>query len=524
MAIYNKYRSKTFEELVGQEHVTTTLLHAVKINKLSHAYLFSGPRGTGKTSAAYLLAKAINCLEPKENGEPCNTCANCQSIQCKRSTDINEVDAASNNGVDHIRAILETLHYVPTEGKYKIIILDEVHMLSTGAFNALLKSLEEPPKHVIFILCTTEPHKVLDTIHSRCQRYEFKRISPTAMVKRMTYICNQEGVSFEEGALKAIAQIAQGGMRDALSLLEQVISYKDGTITADDVTDVVGKVSLSFIAKMIHLIQKRDIVNVLKMVDAAYEEGKEPEYFAEDLITYYRDLMVYQTTNDFSLLNIAIVNDEFSSLVRSVPASCIQTFIMYLNECKSMMKWSNQAKISLETTLIKMMGNGEDNSNPVDPSRVIIDMQQQIQELQEIVLQLQGGQVINSETHVKQEEHKVNKQELVLNVVLKEANKKCLLAMNERWENILDRFNNEELYWLFSVGKLAVCSPRHLVIAFEAQSNFEYASSEDTLTIARQAIKQEIQHDIEPIILLESEWDSIKQKYLDSLKKQQVSA
>lgn len=529
MAIYNKYRSQSFDELVGQDHVTTTLLHAAQMKKMSHAYEFCGPRGTGKTSTAYLLAKAINCLQPRENGEPCNECRNCQSIQSKRSTDVIEVDAASNNGVDHIRAILENLHYPPQEGQYKIIILDEVHMLSTGAFNALLKSLEEPPKHVIFILCTTEPHKVLDTIHSRCQRYEFKRISPGAMVKRMAYICEQESVPFEDGALKAIAQIAQGGMRDALSLLEQVISYKDGTLTADDVSSVVGKVSLSFIAKMIYLIQKRDIVNVLKMVDDAYEEGKEPEYFVEDLITYYRDIMVYQTTEDFSLLNMAVVNNEFTTLVNSLPASSIQTYIMHLNECKGMMKWSNQAKISLDTTLIKMMGNGHDESNPVvGTSNVIItEMQQEIRKLQEVVQQLLNGKgqdSITTITPVPPKEHQVSQKDFVLNVVLKEATKDCLAVMKEKWESIINFLNNEELYWLFSVAKITVCSPRHVVLAFESDKNFEYASSKDTLQVLRESIQQVIRHNIEPIVLLEQDWIDVKQKYVNALKAQKAGA
>ena len=272
-ALYRKYRPTNFENVVGQETIVKTLKNEIINNKLSHAYLFTGPRGTGKTSIAKIFAKTINCLD-HENGVPCEKCVICTQINNKQFTDIIEIDAASNNGVDEIREIRNKVSLVPGEGKYKVYIIDEVHMLTTGAFNALLKTLEEPPAHIIFILATTEPHKIPETILSRCQRFDFKRIADTSIVERLKCICNEEKITISDEALYEIAQISNGGMRDSISLLDQVNAYKNSDITVEDVHQVNGSLSKKELDKFISYIFDKDIENILKALDQYDNSGK----------------------------------------------------------------------------------------------------------------------------------------------------------------------------------------------------------------------------------------------------------
>ena len=297
--LYRVYRPQKFEAVAGQEHIITTLRHAVTENKIAHAYLFCGPRGTGKTTIAKLLAKAINCTgEPK----PCDECENCQEITQGTHPDVIEIDAASNNGVDEVRSLIEKVKYAPTKGKYKVYIIDEVHMMSTGAFNALLKTLEEPPAHVVFILATTEPHKILPTIISRCQRFDFTKLSLQDIVKRMKIVVDEEGYQCDDEALEMIAKLADGGMRDALSILEQCLAFNDQHLTVQDVNHIYGIVSLENKIDFIKVLLTKDMKKSLSLLDEMKTNGIDIKRLTLDLVDILKDIIIYRNTNDASIL------------------------------------------------------------------------------------------------------------------------------------------------------------------------------------------------------------------------------
>lgn len=291
-ALYRKFRPDTFEDVKGQEHIVTTLKNQMKANRIGHAYLFCGTRGTGKTTVAKILAKAVNCEHPKD-GSPCNECETCRAIQAGTSMNVIEIDAASNNGVDNIREIREEVAYRPTRGKYKVYIIDEVHMLSTGAFNALLKTLEEPPSYVIFILATTEAHKIPVTILSRCQRYDFRRITIDTIAARLQELLDAEGVEAEERAVRYVAKAGDGSMRDALSLLDQCIAfYMDQKLTYDKVLDVLGTVDTEVFSHLLRCVLRQDVVGCIRLLEELVNRGKEMAQFVSDFTWYMRNLLL----------------------------------------------------------------------------------------------------------------------------------------------------------------------------------------------------------------------------------------
>lgn len=316
-ALYRKFRPQQFEDVKGQEHIVTTLQNQMKADRIGHAYLFCGTRGTGKTTVAKIFAKAVNCEHPV-NGSPCGTCPVCQGISAGTSMNVIEIDAASNNGVDNIRQIREEVAYRPTEGRYKVYIIDEVHMLSTGAFNALLKTLEEPPAYVIFILATTEAHKIPITILSRCQRYDFHRISIDTIAERLAELMKEEQVEVEERALRYVAKAGDGSMRDALSLLDQCIAFHLGeTLTYENVLEVLGAVDTEVFSALLRQVLGRDITGAVRTVNELIDEGREIGQMVTDFTWYMRNLLLIQSSDDMEEV-LDISADNLASLKLSL--------------------------------------------------------------------------------------------------------------------------------------------------------------------------------------------------------------
>ena len=353
VALYRAYRPQKFSEVVGQQHIIKTLQNAISLNKVAHAYLFCGPRGTGKTTLAKIMAKAMNCVEGPTI-EPCGKCEICEGITKGTVSDVIEIDAASNNGADDIRALRDTVKYLPAVGKYKVYIIDEVHMLSNAAFNALLKTLEEPPKHVIFILATTEPYKLPNTILSRCQRFDFQSISVDDILKRLKIVANEENIKISDEALGQIAQSAEGGMRDALSLFDQCISYSvNEEITLDDVLAVSGNVSYLKIIELLKACSSENETDAVVLLNNIIKEGKEVPRIINDIILFLRDVLLYKN-NAVLEEKIMFKAPEFKSLANNLAKGVIYNWLDILNDALNQMRFSTQKRAFLELAILKM--------------------------------------------------------------------------------------------------------------------------------------------------------------------------
>lgn len=361
-ALYRKFRPLTFNEIVGQEHITRTLKNQIMANRVGHAYLFNGSRGTGKTSAAKVLARSINCLNPKD-GEPCNECEICKGAINGSLTDIVEMDAASNNSVEDIRSIREEVNFLPTKAKYRVYIIDEVHMLSTGAFNALLKTLEEPPEHVKFILATTEPQKLPATILSRCQRFDFKRISNENIIKRLKTVCEESKIEITEEALNIISVLSEGAMRDALSILERCVQDGENKIDEDKIKDLVGIPKITYVHNITNAIIDYNVDDALKNLDIVLEEGKDIVNLLWEIIKYIKDVLVYKASNNLEIYS----KDEIENikiLCEKVSKERLIDLIYKLSELENNIKWSTQKVIMFQAGIIKLCNkNAEINSN-----------------------------------------------------------------------------------------------------------------------------------------------------------------
>lgn len=355
-AIYRKFRPKIFDDVLGQEHVTKTLKNQILSDNIAHAYLFSGIRGTGKTSTAKIFARAVNCTN-SHDGNPCNECEICKSILDETNMDVIEMDAASNNGVEDIRELRDKVKFLPVKSKYKVYIIDEVHMLSKGAFNALLKTLEEPPEHLLFILATTEPQKIPATILSRCQRFDLKRIKSSVIVENMEKICQEINVDYDEKALKLIAANSEGAMRDALSILDRCVSFNDDMVDYETVINLLGTVNYQVVMEAANSLMDKSIEKTMILVDDILNSGKELSFFLDELIICFRNMLIVKTTNSTDNL-MRVSEDEAEALKKSSEKISVDEIVNYIEDLSTAQlecKRSLNPRVLLETKLIKML-------------------------------------------------------------------------------------------------------------------------------------------------------------------------
>lgn len=388
-ALYRKWRPSNFDEVRGQDHIVTTLKNQIEMNRIGHAYLFCGTRGTGKTSIAKIFAKAVNCEHPV-NGSPCNECAMCRAVNEQRSMNVIEIDAASNNGVDNIREIREEVAYSPSEGKYKVYIIDEVHMLSTGAFNALLKTLEEPPSYVIFILATTEAHKIPITILSRCQRYDFHRISIDTIAARLSELLTAEGVEAEEKAVRYVAKKGDGSMRDALSLLDQCISFYLGQVlTYDKVLDVLGAVDTEVFSRLLRKVLSGDVTGSIHVLEDLITGGRELGQFVSDFTWYMRNLLLVKTSEnpeeaiDVSSENLKLLKEESGM----TDVETLMRYIRIFSDLSNQIRFASQKRVLVEIALIKLCRPAmETNLDSVLDRLRVLEKQMEERPVQQVIV------------------------------------------------------------------------------------------------------------------------------------------
>lgn len=528
-ALYRVWRPQRFDEIVGQTMITKTLKNAIITEQTSHAYLFAGPRGTGKTSAAKIFAKAINCPNQK-NGEPCNECATCRAITAGTLNDVIEIDAASNNGVEEIRNIRDKAKYAPTSATYKIYIIDEVHMLSTGAFNALLKTLEEPPANVVFILATTEPYKIPATIISRTQRFDFKRITAQDSYQRMAYILEQKAIEYEPEALKLVARASEGGMRDALSILDQVLSFSDNKLTVANVLDVTGDLSQTQADLLMQTILKADTGQSLEVLQKILTEGKDEQRLIEDLISYCRNLLVYaQAPEIIEKVELGTVTADFKTLSQSFKPKRLYQMIDILNDVQQQLRYTNHPDIYLEVLLIKLCHSetAEPVNTSVTPTPVeksdqtangqLQTLEQQVQQLTQQVKQLVKAPT--TEQPVKKQPAKASVQKVHINKaaiypILDTATRQALNHYKEIWPDLMNRLNITKRA-VMNVSRPVAANDTGVIVAFDYQLFFEKVmNDQELLTELKEGLNRLLGNPVEIVLVPQEDWPTIRKDYL----------
>ena len=528
-ALYRVYRPRTFEDVVGQSHITQTLQNAISSEKFSHAYLFSGPRGTGKTSAAKIFAQTINC-EKMPTKEPCNECAACKGILDGSIQDVIEIDAASNTSVDDIRDIREKVKYASSVVPYKVYIIDEVHMISVNAFNALLKTLEEPPAHVVFILATTEPHKIPLTIISRCQRFDFKAIHNKVIIDRMQDIMNEEEIDISREALEAIALAAEGGMRDALSILDQAISYSDGKIDIADVLTVTGGVSQHILTDIAKAMFEKDTQKTLQLFDEMIQNGKDPGRFVFDFIYFLRDMLFYKATPDLEgNLERAVVTDEFRQLTEIVDVDWIQDAIVQLTQCEQQVKWTNSPKVFVEVTLLTITNRYEEasTSQPVQLEEVT-KLTQRISQLEKKLAEMSTSNAPAQAPASERRRPAPRSGKKTYDIpyekirsVLDNAEKAAVQKVRQEWANFLEQLKsmNAQAHATIQDSKPAAASQDALVVAFKYEIHCSLFL--DHKEMAESVLANIISNHLRIIPIPQNDWTELREQYIHNQEKSQ---
>ena len=508
-ALYREWRPQNFYDIVGQEHITTTVKNQILNDRIAHAYLFCGTRGTGKTTTAKVFAKALNCLD-LHDGEPCNKCEMCKKINEGLAIDVTELDAASNNGVDKIRDIIDDVKYPPQECRFKVYIMDEVHMLSTGAVNAFLKTLEEPPKNVIFILATTDPQKLPITILSRCQRFDFKRINNNEITARLRRIVNEQNALADDKSLNLIARVSDGAMRDALSILDQAISMGNGAVEYDVLVNMLGLVTNDNLFNLTNAVIQRNVEKSISIIDEVVYAGKDLYLFIKDLINHYRNILMAKVTNnpeevlDMSEENIALIKEQASKVRAEEVMRCIRI----LQEAEGNAKLSKQARLYLELSIIKMCKIEYDTSNEVILSRI-----NKLEEgLKNGSLKVVSAASIEGETYrgegINREVKKEVKKTISHNISGNENSNVTLEDIQRSWKDILERFKARRkmiVYASMVTGKPIECKNGILTIEYEDQFKFNKDRLEkpENRTVIQEVLAEIFREDIKVVFEVE---------------------
>lgn len=530
-ALYRVWRSQRFDDVVGQKAITQTLKNAIVQKKTSHAYLFTGPRGTGKTSAAKIFAKAINCKH-SQDGEPCNVCETCVAITEGRLNDVIEIDAASNNGVEEIRDIRDKAKYAPTQAEYKVYIIDEVHMLSTGAFNALLKTLEEPPQNVIFILATTEPHKIPLTIISRTQRFDFKRISTQDIVDHMAHIMQEMALDYEEQALYVIGRAAEGGMRDALSILDQTISFSDEKVTLEDAMQVTGSLTYEMMDHYIQCCVAGDVERALEGLESILGEGKEARRFLEDLLLYCRDLLMYQQAPKLLAEKAGTLTEAFKELATQTPAEKIYQLIQILSDTQNEIRFTNNANIYLEVVTVKLAKTVQPNKHntpetanqdgSAEGNPELADLQNQIGQLKKELAELKKHGVAAKEADAPRQQARPQAPKSSFRVptervyqVLNEATRTHLMNVKNVWEDLLQTLSVTQRAMLKASEPVAA-SPKGIVVAFDYEIVCARATDDEEMQLAfNNNLSRLMDYTPEMVCITRESWPKLRQSFIN---------
>lgn len=519
-AFYRAYRPQSFAEMSGQKHIKQTLQNALASGKTTHAYLFSGPRGTGKTSTAKIFAKALNCAEGPSK-EPCNTCDICVSITNGSNPDVLEFDAASHSRVEEMREVIEKVRFAPSNARYKVYIIDEVHMLSNSAFNALLKTLEEPPPHAVFILATTEPHKIPLTIISRCQRFDFKRISHADIVERMIQVLEDAKVPYDEKVLRLIAQASAGGMRDALSLLDQVVSYSEDTMTIEDALFITGSIGSDAFVGIARAIVDGDVNGALSHLDQLVMDGKDPVRLMEDLVTFFRDLLIIKHVEDAQdMVELADLTDEVQELAERYSQERLYQSIQIATEMQQEMRFSNHAKIYVETALIRLSQlSGKKAADSSAGSSVSDEQVQRLErKIAHLEAQLQGnGAPVAAEAPKRQRQRSQSGLKVPtgrIEEVLKSATKPAIQQIKSQWAVVLQQLQRSHAALLNDAEPVAA-SDTSFVLKFKYEIHCQMAMDNQTFSTTFPQVVEDVTGTLYEVLYTpEDQWLDIRSSFI----------